>query len=151
MPGACFNDKFKIIIVFTEFCDKIKIGMKITDYKKILETAFEYAARGAVILLVVLLFFGRINPARISKDISASTPLLKSAFYFKSFTSGVVTATGQKAEDEKSSGLSLSDGADYDDYYASIASMIAAAGELGEGGVSPNPRLPRISTQKSIP
>lgn len=24
MPGACFNDKFKIIIVFTEFCDKIK-------------------------------------------------------------------------------------------------------------------------------
>ena len=134
MPGACFNDKFKIIIVFTEFCDKIKIGMKITDYKKILETAFEYAARGAVILLVVLLFFGRINPARISKDISASTPLLKSAFYFKSFTSGVVTATGQKAKDEKSSGLSLSDGADYDDYYASIASMIAAAGELGEGG-----------------
>ncbi|MCR4735737.1 MAG: ABC transporter permease subunit [Treponema sp.] len=62
-----------------------------TAPKQIWIKILNYGVRASVLILFALLFFGRINPARIAEPMKKSLSLAKSAFYFRGLTEDIVT------------------------------------------------------------
>jgi putative aldouronate transport system permease protein len=88
-----------------------------------------YVLKTSVILLFFFTFIGFINPARISKHIDSDVSLLKSVFYFKSFSSGFVEASKQSATEEDSAVAAIneitnSEDSSMEDYYAALANLM---------------------------
>ena len=88
-----------------------------------------YVLKTSVILLFFFTFIGFINPARISKHIDSDVSLLKSVFYFKSFSSGFVDASKQSATEEDSAVAAIneitnSEDSSMEDYYAALANLM---------------------------
>ena len=88
-----------------------------------------YVLKTSVILLFFFTFIGFINPARISKHIDSDVSLLKSVFYFKSFSSGFVEASKQSAVEEDSAVAAIneitnSEDSSMEDYYAALANLM---------------------------
>ena len=69
---------------------------KKNDVKSILTTILSYASKLTLILLFVFMFIGRMNPARISKVMNTNVSLVKSALYFKGYTSDLVALQNAK-------------------------------------------------------
>ena len=88
-----------------------------------------YVLKTSVILLFFFTFIGFINPARISKHIDSDVSLLKSVFYFKSFSSGFLEASKQSATEEDSAVAAIneitnSEDSSMEDYYAALANLM---------------------------
>lgn len=88
-----------------------------------------YVLKTSVILLFFFTFVGFINPARISNHIDSDVSLLKSVFYFKSFSSGFVEASKQSAVEEDSAVAAIneitnSEDSSMEDYYAALANLM---------------------------
>ena len=88
-----------------------------------------YVLKTSVILLFFFTFIGFINPARISKHIDSDVSLLKSVFYFKSFSSGFVEASKQSVIEEDSAIAAIneitnSEDSSMEDYYAALANLM---------------------------
>ncbi len=101
---------------------------KKNDVKSILTTILSYASKLTLILLFVFMFIGRMNPARISKVMNTNVSLVKSALYFKGYTSDLVALqNAKKAESSNSEleNLAETSGDSFDDYYSNFAAMVA--------------------------
>ena len=115
-----------------------KLESKKLNAKNLCSVILNYASKLAVILLFVFMFIGRMNPARISNVMSTNVSLVKSALYFKGYTSDLVdlqnasNSASEKSELEK---LEESSGDSFDDYYSNFAAMVADTSdyEMGEG------------------
>lgn len=106
--------------------------------KSIVETVLNYASKLTVILLFVFMFIGRMNPARISGAMNTNVSLVKSALYFKGYTSDVVALQNVKqteSENAELENLESTSGDSYDDFYSNFAAMVAdtSAYDMVEG------------------
>ena len=96
--------------------------------KTILTTILSYASKLTLILLFVFMFIGRMNPARISKVMNTNVSLVKSALYFKGYTSDLVALQNAKKTESSNSeleNLAETSGDSFDDYYSNFAAMVA--------------------------
>lgn len=101
---------------------------KKNDVKSILTTILSYASKLTLILLFVFMFIGRMNPARISKVMNTNVSLVKSALYFKGYTSDLVALQNAKKTESSNSeleNLAETSGDSFDDYYSNFAAMVA--------------------------
>lgn len=101
---------------------------KKNDVKSILTTILSYASKLTLILLFVFMFIGRMNPARISKVMNTNVSLVKSALYFKGYTSDLVALQNAKKTESPNSeleNLAETSGDSFDDYYSNFAAMVA--------------------------
>ena len=101
---------------------------KKNDVKSILTTILSYASKLTLILLFVFMFIGRMNPARISKVMNTNVSLVKSALYFKGYTSDLVALQNAKKTESPNSeleNLAETSGDSFDDYYSNFADMVA--------------------------
>ena len=101
---------------------------KKNDVKSILTTILSYASKLTLILLFVFMFIGRMNPARISKVMNTNVSLVKSALYFKGYTSDLVALKNAKKTESSNSeleNLAETSGDSFDDYYSNFAAMVA--------------------------
>ena len=101
---------------------------KKNDVKSILTTILSYASKLTLILLFVFMFIGRMNPARISKVMNINVSLVKSALYFKGYTSDLVALQNAKKTESPNSeleNLAETSGDSFDDYYSNFAAMVA--------------------------
>lgn len=103
--------------------DKIK---KNVNPIKILNTILNWAFKIVVICLFLVMFLGRLNPARISKNMNANSSLVKTAFYFKSYVKDIINTNVQENALEQEETKS-SEPESYDDMYAQFAEMFANA------------------------
>ncbi len=74
------------------------------------------------------MFIGRMNPARISKVMNTNVSLVKSALYFKGYTSDLVALQNAKKTESSNSeleNLAETSGDSFDDYYSNFAAMVA--------------------------
>lgn len=101
--------------------DKIK---KNVNPVKILNTILSWTFKVIVICLFLVMFLGRLNPARISKNMNPSSSLVKTAFYFKSYVKDIVN-TNLQEENLGQSEIESSEPESYDDMYAQFAEMFA--------------------------
>lgn len=104
------------------------LGDKKNDVKSILTTILSYASKLTLILLFVFMFIGRMNPARISKVMNTNVSLVKSALYFKGYTSDLVALQNAKKTESSNSeleNLAETSGDSFDDYYSNFAAMVA--------------------------
>ncbi len=94
-----------------------------------------------LVLLLLLLFVGRVNPGRISGVIGTDVSLIKSAVYFRSLTEDVVSLDesikniDSDSEENSAEALTLNpnDFESYEDYYAALFNMTeAVASESSE-------------------
>lgn len=94
---------------------------------KIISSILDYGFKITIFILFILMFIGRLNPARISERISTKTSLVKSAFYFKSYVSPIVQLDSSAGDDTGlDNPFASTDGEiDYDDFYAQMAQMFA--------------------------
>ncbi|MCQ2574086.1 MAG: ABC transporter permease subunit [Treponema sp.] len=112
-----------------------KLKMFSVDFR---QGILSIAARASVILLMLLLFIGRINPGRISAVMGKDVSLIKSAVYFRSLTEDVVSLDSAVMESGNDSGevdpfsLNPDDFDNYDDYYAALFNMTEAASSVSE-------------------
>jgi len=89
-----------------------------------------YSLKTIVIILFMLLFVGRMNPAWISNLIGSDKSLVKSAFFFKSYTSEIMSYISSEETEEIENpfgDLSAGDSDSYDDFYANFAAMVEAS------------------------
>ena len=96
--------------------------------KSVVTQILSYLSKATVILLFVFMFIGRMNPARISKVMNTNVSLVKSALYFKGYTSDLVALqNAKKAESSNSEleNLAETSGDSFDDYYSNFAAMVA--------------------------
>lgn len=96
--------------------------------KSVITQILSYLSKATVILLFVFMFIGRMNPARISKVMNTNVSLVKSALYFKGYTSDLVALqNAKKAESSNSEleNLAETSGDSFDDYYSNFAAMVA--------------------------
>ena len=101
---------------------------KKNDVKSILTTILSYASKLTLILLFFFFFIGRMNPARISKVMNTNVSLVKSALYFKGYTSDLVALQNAKKTESSNSeleNLAETSGDSFDDYYSNFAAMVA--------------------------
>lgn len=101
---------------------------KKNDVKSILTTILSYASKLTLILLFVFMFIGRMNPVRISKVMNTNVSLVKSALYFKGYTSDLVALQNAKKTESSNSeleNLAETSGDSFDDYYSNFAAMVA--------------------------
>ena len=101
---------------------------KKNDVESILTTILSYASKLTLILLFVFMFIGRMNPARISKVMNTNVSLVKSALYFKGYTSDLVALQNAKKTESSNSeleNLAETSGDSFDDYYSNFAAMVA--------------------------
>ncbi len=129
--------------------DKIK---KNVNPAKILNTILSWTFKVIVICLFLVMFLGRLNPARISKNMNPSSSLVKTAFYFKSYVKDIVNLDSKKAEtQEESSGISTETDS-YDEMYAQFAEMFANAdafsAEADDDSSSTEQKSDKITIQK---
>ena len=99
---------------------------KKNDVKSILTTILSYASKLTLILLFVFMYIGRMNPARISKVMNTNVSLVKSALYFKGYTSDLVALQNAKKTESSNSeleNLAETSGDSFDDYYSNFAAM----------------------------
>lgn len=101
--------------------DKIK---KNVNPIKILNTILNWAFKIVVICLFLVMFLGRLNPARISKNMNVNSSLVKTAFYFKSYVKDIINTNVQENALEQEETKS-SEPESYDDMYAQFAEMFA--------------------------
>lgn len=101
--------------------DKIK---KNVNPIKILNTILNWAFKIVVICLFLVMFLGRLNPARISKNMNVNSSLVKTAFYFKSYVKDIINTNVQENVLEQEETKS-SETESYDDMYAQFAEMFA--------------------------
>lgn len=101
--------------------DKIK---KNVNPIKILNTILNWAFKIVVICLFLVMFLGRLNPARISKNMNVNSSLVKTAFYFKSYVKDIINTNVQEKSLEQEETKS-SEPESYDDMYAQFAEMVA--------------------------
>lgn len=101
--------------------DKIK---KNVNPIKILNTILNWAFKIVVICLFLVMFLGRLNPARISKNMNVNSSLVKTAFYFKSYVKDIINTNVQEESLEQEETKS-SEPESYDDMYAQFAEMVA--------------------------
>lgn len=101
--------------------DKIK---KNVNPIKILNTILNWAFKIVVICLFLVMFLGRLNPARISKNMNVNSSLVKTAFYFKSYVKDIINTNIQENALEQEETKS-SEPESYDDMYAQFAEMFA--------------------------
>lgn len=111
---------------------------KKNDVKSILTTILSYASKLTLILLFVFMFIGRMNPARISKVMNTNVSLVKSALYFKGYTSDLVALQNAKKTESSNSeleNLAETSGDSFDDYYSNFAAMVAdtSAYDMADG------------------
>jgi len=119
----------------------LKIWESKSNLLKIVKNILDVGFKVTILLLFVFMFIGRMNPARISAKMNTKISLVKSAFYFRSYVTDIVSLDSSSDDD---SGLenpfAAGDGEiDYDDYYAQMAAMIAgnvAAQEAEESEIS---------------
>lgn len=93
---------------------------------KILNTILNWAFKIVVICLFLVMFLGRLNPARISKNMNTNLSLVKTAFYFKSYVKDIVNTNVQE-ENLGQEETESSEPESYDDMYAQFAEMFANA------------------------
>lgn len=93
---------------------------------KILNTILNWAFKIVVICLFLVMFLGRLNPARISKNMNTNSSLVKTAFYFKSYVKDIVNTNVQE-ENLGQEETESSEPESYDDMYAQFAEMFANA------------------------
>lgn len=93
---------------------------------KILNTILNWAFKIVVICLFLVMFLGRLNPARISKNMNTNSSLVKTAFYFKSYVKDIVNNNVQE-ENLGQEETESSEPESYDDMYAQFAEMFANA------------------------
>ena len=104
--------------------------------KQILLKFFDYGLRASVLILFALLFFGRINPARISD--SMKKKLSKSAFYFRGLTEDIVALEDSGDSDfdvNPFESMSTSDDFtedSYEDFYRMLEQMAAEEDDEAE-------------------
>ncbi|MBQ2205001.1 MAG: hypothetical protein II411_03820, partial [Lachnospiraceae bacterium] len=84
------------------------------------------------------MFIGRMNPARISKVMNTNVSLVKSALYFKGYTSDLVALQNAKKTESSNSeleNLAETSGDSFDDYYSNFAAMVAdtSAYDMADG------------------
>lgn len=83
--------------------------------------------KGLILLLIVLTFFGRINPARISEKTDKNISLLQSAFYFRTSTEEITALDSNASTDDEENpfaAFEMGDDADLEDFYANLAAMM---------------------------
>ena len=96
--------------------------------KSVITQILSYLSKATVILLFVFMFIGRMNPARISKVMNTNVSLVKSALYFKGYTSDLVALQNAKKVESSNSeleNLAETSGDSFDDYYSNFAAMVA--------------------------
>ncbi len=96
--------------------------------KSVITQILSYLSKATVILLFVFMFIGRMNPARISKVMNTNVSLVKSALYFKGYTSDLVALQNAKKTESSNSeleNLAETSGDSFDDYYSNFAAMVA--------------------------
>lgn len=129
--------------------DKIK---KNVDLAKILNTILSWAFKIIVICLFLVMFLGRLNPARISKNMNPNSSLVKTAFYFKSYVKDIVSVDSQKVETQEESSEISTETDSYDDMYAQFAEMFANAdafsAEMDDDTSSTEQKAEKITIQK---
>ena len=106
--------------------------------KQILLKVFDYGLRASVLILFALLFFGRINPARISDSMKKNLSLAKSAFYFRGLTEDIVALEDSGDSDfdvNPFESMSTSDDFtedSYEDFYRMLEQMAAEEDDEAE-------------------
>lgn len=94
---------------------------------------FEITSKISVLLLFLFMFVGRFNPARISGAMKSNVSLVKSALYFKGYTSDILNLENQKSDSAQDSDIQ-NDSDSYDDFYSNFAAMVesSASFEISE-------------------
>lgn len=107
--------------------------------KTLKENILNYVLKGSLVLLFLLTFIGFLNPAKISKHISSDSSLLKTAFYFKGFSSGFVDAYYAQFKDNGDYVSSIekdeNDDSSLENFYSQLANMMnekSVASELND-------------------
>lgn len=107
------------------------------ELKKVITTVFAGCVKATALILFLLLFVGRLNPARISDVMDTSASLVKTAFNFQSYVSNIIALdTGDNGSDELDNPFGDFGSADseesFDDFYANFAAMVAESVENEE-------------------
>lgn len=92
--------------------------------KSLVNTIIDCAYKILVICLFLLMFLGRLNPARVSKNMSPSTSLVKTALYFKSYVKGILDFDAAATKEAAAAKEKAEDSAVYEDEYAEFLALL---------------------------